>query len=548
MDNHTGRTAPQGGQHRPHAENATITEAKPVPRPWKVAAVIPCFNRRQDLELILKDVARQNLKPVGRRPIQLWCVVVDNASTQPLSSVPVPEGLRVEFVRLDKNSGGSGGFNAGMGRVLSGGGLTGELGAPDFLWWLDSDARANRNCLRELVKVLARNPGVGGVGSSMGDLSTGQTWECGAIITKGDGYIRPMGTGDVDQRFLVKADYLAACSGLVRRVAIEKTGLFPDNFIYYDDIDWCIQMTQKTGLKIVGAPRSRAWHPPGNRRYVTWGRYYIARNCFSHVDAMGLGAKVRFVRALKEVPRAIAQCMMGIDELAELHLKGLRDARDRNFVRIEPKDVVKPLGFKPYSELANIIETERNRLGGQKRLYVHPLLQSRIPGFETFRKELRKLKIQWPADKSAWRKRNLGGHVLRDFVGAGWRLLTGPTAEVALVPTGWPSCWFRGRVLVQVTTEGLIVREVQPWAAMRKALGVATKGAALAWQIARRGPHVMPLPPAPAFRPGMVAAAADLLPAVTASTGVANGAVNGLANGVGHSVMPHTAASGVVQN
>src|SRR4051812_5755083 len=96
------------------------------PRPWKVAAVIPCFNRRQDLQLLLKDVARQDLRSIDGRPIMLWCVVVDNASTEPLSTIEVPQGITVEFVRLEKNSGGSGGFNAGMTQVLSGAGLTGE--------------------------------------------------------------------------------------------------------------------------------------------------------------------------------------------------------------------------------------------------------------------------------------------------------------------------------------------------------------------------------------------------------------------------------------
>src|ERR1041384_4006737 len=58
-----------------------------TPRPWKVAAVIPCFNRRADLQTLLRDVARQDLRPIDGRPIQLWCVIVDNASTDPLATM-----------------------------------------------------------------------------------------------------------------------------------------------------------------------------------------------------------------------------------------------------------------------------------------------------------------------------------------------------------------------------------------------------------------------------------------------------------------------------
>ncbi len=289
-----------------HKTNGSVHASGLAATPWKVAAVIPCFNRMADLQLLLKDVARQDLRPVEGREIQLWCVVVDNASTRPLSTIEPPAGVFIEFVRLEKNSGGSGGFNAGMSHVLSGAGLTGEMGQPDFVWWLDSDARAGHKCLREMVKVLAKSPKVGGVGSALGDIPTGLTWETGANIVRRTGYIKP---GVItDKRFYVKADYLAACSGLVRRTAIERTGLFPLNFIYYDDIDWCIQMTVKTGMRIVGAPKSRAYHPPGNRRYITWGRYYIARNCFSHIDAMRLGSWVRFHHSpVRELPRAVAQ-------------------------------------------------------------------------------------------------------------------------------------------------------------------------------------------------------------------------------------------------
>ena len=79
----------------------------------------------------------------------------------------------------------------------------------------------------------------------------------------------------LDTRFPSRADYVAACSALVRREAIERTGLFPDNFIYYDDVDWCVRMRLATGLKSRACVRSRAYHPPADRRFATWTRYYI---------------------------------------------------------------------------------------------------------------------------------------------------------------------------------------------------------------------------------------------------------------------------------
>lgn len=468
-------------------------------RPWRVAAVIPCFNRGKDLELLLEDIARQHLPD-----IDLWCVVVDNASTTPLSTIRVPSGLRVEFVRLSTNTGGSGGFNAGMAHVLSGAGITGRIGRPDFVWWVDSDARVAKTCLYHLTRALVRRPKLGAVGSAMCDVSTGHMWECGGNIVPWNGRVWPAAGGDVDRRFLVRADYLAACSALVRREAIEKTGLFPENFIYYDDVDWSIQMTRRTKMKVAGVPKSRGYHPPGNRRYVTWARYYIARNCFSHMDVMGMGNWKRFRRALCEVPRAVGQAMMGLPELAELHLRGLRDARDRKFDPIEPKNVVSPVGFKPFSQLGEIVarETAAAQAAGRPgTLYVHPLLQSRIPGLEAFRKELARVEFDWPEDRPIWRSRNLEARPYRDMLGALVRLVTGSQADVAIVPTGWPTNWFRARTLIQVTSEGLIVRTIDRWACFKHGVGVLVRGWVLSAQVGLRGPHVMPLPPAPAWNP-----------------------------------------------
>lgn len=490
------------------ARSERPTTPNPAPpatdaQPWRVAAVIPCFNRPADLGVLLQDLARQRLKG-----IRLWCVVVDNCSAAPLSSVPAPPGLDVEFLRMEENIGGSGGFNAGTARVLAGEGLTGRLGPADFIWWLDSDARVARSCLYHLVRVLAKRDDLGAVGSALCDTATGRVWECGGGINRANGYVFPARCGDVDKRFLAPADYLAACSALVRPEAIRKTGLFPEVFIYYDDVDWCIQMTAKTGLKVRGVPRSRAFHPPGDRRYATWGRYYIARNGFSHMATMGMGAWLRFRRAQMEIKRAIAQTMMGLDELAELHLRGLEDAADGNFRRIEPRALMNGFGFKPYKELAQAVAQAVSEAGPGATLYVHPILKSTIAGLESFRRELPKLRVKWAKDRRVWRHRGLGDFMRRDAWDALKRAVLGPDADAAIVPTGWPTAWFRAPVLIQITSEGFLVRRVRPLAAIRKAIGVWARGQRAAIRIARRGPGVRPCPPAPAPVPAGARAAA----------------------------------------
>jgi GT2 family glycosyltransferase len=499
-----------------YAPNQNPNWMNPV-RPWRVAAVVPCFNRPQDVELLLRDLARLQLDFKGRPLIELWVILVDNASTVPLSGIRPPPGVRLEHLRNSCNAGGAGGFNLGMSQVLSGKGLTGECGKPDFIWWLDSDARVSRRCLRELVRALVRSPHLGAVGSALCDPTTGQMWELGGHVIRGTGQIRQSQMGDVDRRLLTGADYLAACSALVRREAIEATGLLPTNFIYFDDVEWCIQCRAKTGLKVRGVPRSIAYHPPANRRFMTWGRYYIARNTFSHMNVMGMGGFKRFRRAMLEVPRAAAQMLMGLDELAELHIRGLNDALADFHKDIEPKDLLKPLGNLPYRDLRETVRAEMTAQsdsgGGDSRhgsLYVHPIIRQPMPGFEQLRAQVPDLFMEhganWPRDWKKWRKRSLQTLFVRDLCGAIWRAIMGPTADVAIVPTGWPSCWFRGKTLIQITTDGFITRRVTRRATLANAAKVCWKGILLSIRLGLHKPKTNELPKAPAWNPSAKAA------------------------------------------
>jgi len=472
------------------------TEFPQPDRPWRVAAVCPCFNRPQDLEVLLQDFAK--LDCCG---ITLWVTIVDNASTQPLATLKRPEGLSVEFVRSEKNTGGSGGFNLGMSHIMSGAGLSGDMGEPDFVWWVDSDARVGKRSLRALVNVMAKCPKVGAVGAAMGEIATAQIWEAGGRIFKDRGSFGPAARDDIDRRRIIKCHYVAACCALIRADVLRKTGLFPENFIYYDDIDWCVQMTKKTGMVCRATRKARAFHPPGIRRFSTWGRYYIARNGFSVMTLRGLGPIPRFRRVFFELPRAAAQALMGLDELGQLHLRGLQDAADNRFPAIEPKDLLKPLGFKPYTQLSAAIQEELAKAGPNATLYVHPLLKNNLPGLEGLRKALKQITFTWPSSWKKWRKRQQGTYLFRDIALAMSRMLFGPSADVAIVPTGWPTNWFRGRVLFEVTEQGFLIRRVRPFVAAWHATKIVARGLGLALRIAIRPPSVRPLPPTPPWAP-----------------------------------------------
>lgn len=112
---------------------------------FKVCAVIVTYNRKFLLSRCLKSILSQTIKVKK-------VIVVDNHSTDG-SEFLVAESLLpifrrncidLEWIRLEKNLGGAGGFNVGFKSFI----LTDE----DYLWVMDDDGYPREDCLELLIK------------------------------------------------------------------------------------------------------------------------------------------------------------------------------------------------------------------------------------------------------------------------------------------------------------------------------------------------------------------------------------------------------------
>jgi len=453
--------------------------------PWRVAIVIPGYQRREDLEKLFLDISRLDL-----RGITLWSVLVDNNSPTPLNTIAIPANCRVEHYRLDKNTGGAGGFSAGMARVMSGEGLTGEFDIPDFLWLLDSDVRVAKRSLRELIKAAIKHKNYCAFGSALVDIVTQTTYEIGGRMNPKNGFFVPSAMGDVDKRKIIPAEYLAACSTLVRYDALKKTGLMPDIFIHGDDVEWCLQMTRKTGMKVGGVPSSKAYHPLWSRKFQTWVRYYTTRNAYAPIDVCGFGPKTRFRRAGVDVLRAIGQVFTGMDELAELHLVGLEHAAQCKTEGHEipggMMKIIQSTKMKPYAELAAAVQAEaakfEQREGRKPTIYVHPLMALRSQDLPGLKEQLATLNQLPPKgwnksqDWLYWHHRSLGSHMKSDMVKGLLRALFAKKADIAILPTGRPTSWFRATHNFLLTNDGWQLRTVETGDALKKGTHAFIRG------------------------------------------------------------------------
>lgn len=112
-----------------------------TPLPSRVAAVIVAYNRAELLREALDAIAAQT------RPLD-HVIVIDNASTDASPAVAAQHPLGVRLVTLARNTGGAGGFAAGLALAL-------DDETIDFVWLMDDDTIPTPTALAELLRVRA---------------------------------------------------------------------------------------------------------------------------------------------------------------------------------------------------------------------------------------------------------------------------------------------------------------------------------------------------------------------------------------------------------
>lgn len=238
-----------------------------MPDKNRIVAVICNFNKRDLLRECLHSVYAMSRVPD-------MVVVVDNASTDGAPDMVASEFPQAIVVRLGENTGGAGGFHAGT--------VVAMENNADMVYLLDNDVELGPLCLAELEKALEADPGAGAVGSKVfyhHDKSL--IWEAGCNfnwllqikVHRGEG---APDDGSFDDAGPV--DYMPATTLLVRRRAIETSGMMdPRFFVYMDDVEWCIRMRRR-GWKILFVPESVAWHHYQSRTPNPFSIYYGTRN------------------------------------------------------------------------------------------------------------------------------------------------------------------------------------------------------------------------------------------------------------------------------
>lgn len=231
-----------------------------------VTAVVVTFNRSGTLALCLEALRCQT-----RRPDTV--LIVDNASVddtaEVIASAVARDGfLKVEVLALKENTGGAGGFDAGMRRAL-------ELNC-DWVWTMDDDVAPDANCL----EILLDHTGVSECVHPQRFKVDGspQAWE--PVVSVATGTSTFLDNLSFSNGKEVTFTNVACFEGaLVSRRIIELVG-FPDPsfFVVGDDTVFGLKASVHTNVAIARDAHMRRLLPITS--FAPWKVYYLTRNAF----------------------------------------------------------------------------------------------------------------------------------------------------------------------------------------------------------------------------------------------------------------------------
>jgi GT2 family glycosyltransferase len=237
-------------------------KAKPI-----VWIVIPTWNRREDLLACLLSVQSLTYEPKK-------ILVVDNGSTDGTAQAVAERFPEFDRLALESNQGAVSASNIGFRYAL-------ERDAAAVLR-LDSDTTVAPDFLGYIMEAKDRWPQAGiFVGKVYYMDDPQRIWSTGAQAKKWDLGAIELRRGQMDDPTLDvegPVDYAWSAGMLLTRDALQATGGFdPDFFVYYEEVDLCLRVSE-AGMLIVSVPAARMWHKIGQSSGNAWVAYQWGRS------------------------------------------------------------------------------------------------------------------------------------------------------------------------------------------------------------------------------------------------------------------------------
>jgi len=235
----------------------------------RVCVVLVTYNRLDTLRATIEAIRRQTV-PVDD------VLVIDNASTdataRTCSELFRQDGYSAfRHVRLERNSGGAGGFHAGMK-------LAHELGHP-WIWLMDDDVAPAPDCLEAML----RWKDISSCIHPLAIEADGQEYHWARVAVPGSLLLFGH-SPEVYSKMEWHFSNMACFEGmLIRRDVVDRVG-YPDErfFISWDDSVYGMQVSRVTNILCVRSARLNRLLP--RKEWDGRSLYYAVRNVFLAKD------------------------------------------------------------------------------------------------------------------------------------------------------------------------------------------------------------------------------------------------------------------------
>ena len=231
-----------------------------------VSVVIPNWNGRKYLPVILKSLTRQTLR-------DFEIIVTDNGSTDDSVDYLRKHWPEATLIEIGKNTGFTGGSNRGI-----------EAAKGEFIALLNNDLELQRDWLKIAVETLRRYPKAGSTGGKLLNYYQRNRFDgAGEVVSWYGEFLKRAAfakdTGQYDQAEWVFGVNAAAI--MYRQKMLNEIGLFDELFFTVaEDTDLDFR-TQLAGYTARYEPRLVAYHmvsSTGKTNPGTFFQYYVHRN------------------------------------------------------------------------------------------------------------------------------------------------------------------------------------------------------------------------------------------------------------------------------
>lgn len=233
-----------------------------------ISFITICYNGLEDTRQLVESL-QSTVQSVSYE-----IIIVDNASAGNEAELLGKEFPGLIVLRSDRNLGFSGGNNLGI-----------RAAAGKYIFLINNDTYLTEDGLLYLVERIESQANIGGVSPKIRFAFPPQAIQFAGYTPLSRITLRNalIGFGEVDDGRFDKAGptlYLHGAAMMIKREAIEKTGLMPEiYFLYYEELDWSTRLAQ-AGYELWYEPRCTVFHKESQStgRQSKLRTFYLTRN------------------------------------------------------------------------------------------------------------------------------------------------------------------------------------------------------------------------------------------------------------------------------